>query len=123
MIRLTREQMREASEAIDRFHQLANVAQKTTDLEEHRRLWSEASEIQRQLQELLTSADDGTWTRGRPRPSRGRRSCLLRETIRSHRLGGVVVGGASSRGTQGWRDTRGRRGTGHPQVRVMIGSF
>jgi hypothetical protein len=60
MIRLTREQMREASEAIDRFHQLANVARKTTDLEEHRRLWSEASEIQRQLQELLTGADDGT---------------------------------------------------------------
>jgi hypothetical protein len=60
MIRLTREQMREASEAIDRFHQLADVARKTTDLEEHRRLWSEASEIQRQLQELLTSADDGT---------------------------------------------------------------
>ena len=52
--------MREASEAIDRFHQLADVARKTTDLEEHRRLWSEASEIQRQLQELLTSADDGT---------------------------------------------------------------
>jgi hypothetical protein len=51
--------MREASEAIDRFHKLANVAQ-TTDLKEHRRLWSEASEIQRQLQELLTSADDGT---------------------------------------------------------------
>ena len=60
MIRLTREQKREASEAIDRFHQLADVARKTTDLEEHRRLWSEASEIQRQLQELLTSADDGT---------------------------------------------------------------
>jgi hypothetical protein len=52
--------MREASEAIDRFHKLANVAQTTTDLEEHRRLWSEASDIQRQLQELLTSADDGT---------------------------------------------------------------
>jgi hypothetical protein len=34
--------------------------QRTTDLEEHRRLWSEAGEIQRQLQELLTSADDGT---------------------------------------------------------------
>jgi hypothetical protein len=60
MIRLTREQMREASEAIDRFHKLANTARETTDLEEHRRLWSEASEIQRQLQELLTSADDGT---------------------------------------------------------------
>jgi hypothetical protein len=60
MIRLTPEQMREASEAIDRFHKLANVAQTTTDLEEHRRLWSEASKIQRQLQELLTSADDGT---------------------------------------------------------------
>jgi hypothetical protein len=60
MVPLTREQMREASEAIDRFHKLANVAQTTTDLEEQRRLWSEASEIQRQLQELLTSADDGT---------------------------------------------------------------
>jgi hypothetical protein len=59
MIRLTREQMREASEAIDRFHQLADVGRKTTGLEEHRRLWS-TSEIQRQLQELLTSADDGT---------------------------------------------------------------
>ena len=60
MIRLTREQIREASEGIDRFHQLADVAQATTDLEEHRRLWSEAGDIQRQLQELLTSADDGT---------------------------------------------------------------
>jgi enamine deaminase RidA (YjgF/YER057c/UK114 family) len=59
MFRLTQEQMREASEAIDRFHQLEKAARKTTDLEEHRRLWSEASEIQRQLQELLTSADDG----------------------------------------------------------------
>jgi hypothetical protein len=60
MSRLTREQMREASEAIDRFHKLEQAARKTTDLEEHRRLWSEASEIQRPLQELLTSADDGT---------------------------------------------------------------
>ena len=51
--------MREASEAVDRFHQLADTARETTDLEEHRRLWSEASEIQRQLQELLISADDG----------------------------------------------------------------
>ena len=52
--------MREASEAIDRFYELEKAARKTTDLEEHRRLWSEASEIQRQLQALLTSADDGT---------------------------------------------------------------
>jgi hypothetical protein len=52
--------MREASEAIDRFHKLEQAARKTTDLEDHRRLWSEASEIQRPLQELLTSADDGT---------------------------------------------------------------
>jgi hypothetical protein len=58
VIRLNREQMREASEAIDRFHELADTARETTDLEEHRRLWSEASEIQRQLQELLISADD-----------------------------------------------------------------
>ncbi|HZA79091.1 MAG TPA: hypothetical protein VE623_22165 [Acidimicrobiales bacterium] len=60
MFRLTREQMREASEAIDRFYELEKAARKTTDLEEHRRLWSEASEIQRQLQALLTSTDDGT---------------------------------------------------------------
>ena len=52
--------MREASDAIDRFHKLQDAARQTTDLEEHRRLWSEASEIQRQLQELLTGADDGT---------------------------------------------------------------
>ncbi|MGH9231252.1 MAG: hypothetical protein ACRD07_21425 [Acidimicrobiales bacterium] len=60
MIRLTREQMREASEAIDRFHQLANVARNTTDLEEHRRLWSEASEIQRQPSAKRPALRDGS---------------------------------------------------------------